>query len=135
MSYICDCGQLYQELAAMHECVRQGHGVAAGNELADAEEAARRAGYPAIYENDQHPDESLGGTILRERYAFEKFMRETKSMARHSLRLAGADLGYFSRDTDDLFDAWLAAKGICRGKRAARDATLPNEFNRASDPE
>jgi hypothetical protein len=53
--YICDCGQVYTERAAVRECQAAGHSAAAGNELADAEEACRRAGYPVEYGNDERP--------------------------------------------------------------------------------
>jgi hypothetical protein len=51
--YICDCGQVYSERAAVRECQAARHSAAAGNELADAEEYARRAGYPVEYDNDE----------------------------------------------------------------------------------
>lgn len=53
--YICDCGQVYSERAAVRECQAANHSAAPGNELADAEEECRRAGVPATYENDQRP--------------------------------------------------------------------------------
>jgi len=53
--FVCDCGQIYTERAAVRECQAANHSAAAGNELADAEEECRRAGVPAIYENDERP--------------------------------------------------------------------------------
>jgi hypothetical protein len=53
--YVCDCGQIYTERAAVRECQAAGHTVAPGCELADAEEYARRAGYPVEYDNDERP--------------------------------------------------------------------------------
>jgi hypothetical protein len=53
--FICDCGQIYTERAAVRECAAAKHSAAAGNELADAEEACRRAGEPVIYDNDERP--------------------------------------------------------------------------------
>lgn len=55
MRFICDCGQVYTERAAVRECQAAGHSAAPGNELADAEEFARRMGYPVEYENDERP--------------------------------------------------------------------------------
>lgn len=42
--FICDCGQIYTERAAVRECQAARHSAAAGCELADAEEFVRRAG-------------------------------------------------------------------------------------------
>jgi hypothetical protein len=53
--FTCDCGQVYSERAAVRECQAAGHSAAPGNELADAEELCRRAGYPVEYENDERP--------------------------------------------------------------------------------
>jgi hypothetical protein len=53
--YICDCGQIYSERAAVRECQAANHSAAAGCELADAEETCRRAGVPVIYDNDERP--------------------------------------------------------------------------------
>jgi hypothetical protein len=53
--YICDCGQVYTERAAVRECQAANHSAAPGCELADAEEECRRAGVPATYENDERP--------------------------------------------------------------------------------
>lgn len=53
--FICDCGQIYTERAAVRECAAAKHSAAAGNDLADAEEACRRAGEPVIYDNDERP--------------------------------------------------------------------------------
>jgi len=53
--YVCDCGQIYSERAAVRECAAAKHSAAPGCELADAEEACRRAGVPAIYDNDERP--------------------------------------------------------------------------------
>lgn len=53
--FVCDCGQVYTERAAVRECQAAKHSAAPGCELADAEESARRAGYPAIYDNDERP--------------------------------------------------------------------------------
>jgi hypothetical protein len=55
MSYICDCGQVYSERAAVRECQAANHSAAPGCELADAEEACRRAGVPVEYDNDERP--------------------------------------------------------------------------------
>ena len=52
---ICDCGQIYSSVAALQACADTAHVAAAGNELADAEDLARRWGEPIIYENDERP--------------------------------------------------------------------------------
>jgi hypothetical protein len=44
MSFVCDCGQVYSERAAVRECQAARHSAAAGCELADAEQSARRLG-------------------------------------------------------------------------------------------
>jgi hypothetical protein len=42
--FICDCGQIYTERAAVRECQAANHSAAAGCELADAERALRDIG-------------------------------------------------------------------------------------------
>jgi hypothetical protein len=53
--FICDCGQVYSERAAVRECQAANHSASAGCELADAEEFARSMGYPVEYDNDERP--------------------------------------------------------------------------------
>lgn len=42
--YVCDCGQVYSERAAVRECQAANHSAAAGCELADAERFVRDMG-------------------------------------------------------------------------------------------
>jgi hypothetical protein len=44
MRYVCDCGQVYSERAAVRECQAARHSAAAGCELADAERLCRENG-------------------------------------------------------------------------------------------
>lgn len=53
--FICDCGQIYTERAAVRECQAARHSAAAGNELADAERSARQAGVEPA--DSYNPDE------------------------------------------------------------------------------
>lgn len=59
MSFICDCGQVYTERAAVRECQAARHSAAAGCELADAEQAARRLGI----ETDRISEAGDGGPV------------------------------------------------------------------------
>ena len=54
MGFICDCGQVYTERAAVRECQAANHSAAAGCELADAERFARDMGVDL---NALSPDE------------------------------------------------------------------------------
>lgn len=53
--FICDCGQIYSERAAVRECQAAHHSAAPGCELADSEQECRSAGVPATYDNDERP--------------------------------------------------------------------------------
>lgn len=53
--YICDCGQIYSERAAVRECQAARHSAAPGCELADAERFSRDMG---IDPHELSPDEA-----------------------------------------------------------------------------
>jgi hypothetical protein len=53
--FICDCGQVYSERAAVRECQAARHSAAAGCELADAETTLRRAGLPLAEDGPLEP--------------------------------------------------------------------------------
>lgn len=125
MRYVCDCGQVYSEVAAVRECQTARHSAAAGCELADAERLMRDNGIdPSALSPEEQADELHRLEVAG--------LKQTVDKLRDALDRYGKHRGYCAKlstpPKDPLYpvsnlqtiDLWRARQTCTCGLDAAR---------------